>query len=88
MSYLEFSRILTFAISLFMTFGLYAQVWKIWKTKRAKDFALPIVFAIVANEIVWLNYGLVLREWPIIGLGLINVPCVIAIAVLYARFGR
>lgn len=76
MSYLEISRILTFATSLFMTFGLYSQAWKIWKTKSAKDFASPIILAIVANEIVWLNYGLALREWPIIGLGMLNVPAV------------
>ena len=88
MSYLELSRVMTFVISLFMTFGLYVQAWKIWKTKSAKDFALLIVLAIVANEVVWLNYGLALREWPIIGLGILNVPCVIAIVVLYVKFRR
>lgn len=86
MSWLHISQVLTFIVSLSMTYGLYAQAVKIWKTKSAKDFALVLVISVVANEIVWLNYGIVLRQWPIIGLGIINVPCVIAICILFFKY--
>lgn len=77
MNYLEVSRIVTLLASIFMTFGLYAQAIKIWRTKSAKDFTVTIIAAIIVNEIVWLNYGFVLWEWPIITLGCLNIPAAV-----------
>lgn len=86
MNYLEFSRILTFVGSLTITFGVYSQAYKIWHTKSARDFAPFLVIGIVFTELVWLNYGIVIREWPIIALEALNIPGVFAVAVLYLKY--
>ncbi len=88
MSYLEISRIATFVGSLALTFGVYAQAYKIWRTKSAKDFTPILIFALILVEIVWLNYGIVLREWPIIALEAINIPGIFATAILFIKYRK
>ncbi len=88
MSYVEISRMATFVASLTITFGVYSQVWKIWKTKSAKDFAAILILGIVITEFVWLNYGIVIREWPIIALETINIPGVIIMAILFLKYRK
>jgi MtN3 and saliva related transmembrane protein len=77
MNYLEISRILTVVGGIAITVGLYAQSIKIFKTKSAKDFSWIILFALMINELVWLNYGFALSEWPIILLSGANIPGVV-----------
>lgn len=88
METLESSRLFTVVASALITFGLYHQMLKIWKTKSAKDIALSIVLALLCNEIAWLNYGIHLREWPIIGVSCANIPAVILLTMGYLRYRR
>lgn len=86
--YLEISRIITLVASAAITYGLYDQAKKIFRTKSAKDFRWTIVVAIVFNEFAWLNYGISLREWPIILVGFANIPAAILTLMGYLRYGR
>ncbi|MDO8513728.1 MAG: SemiSWEET family transporter [bacterium] len=86
MSYVDISRLVTFVASLTITLGIYSQVWKIWKTKSAKDFSIILILGIVITELAWLNYGIVIKEWPIIALESINIPGVIIMAVLFFKY--
>lgn len=88
MDYLEISRILTILASALITIGLYAQVIKIWTTKSAEDFSLILLIALFVNEVVWLNYGFALNEWPIILVGLLNIPAVIIAVIGFFKYGR
>jgi len=86
LTHLLVSQWIVTGASLLITIGLYDQALKIWRTKSAKDFTTSIVIAIVVNEIAWLNYGLALREWPIVLIPLLNIPAAIIAAVGYFRF--
>jgi MtN3 and saliva related transmembrane protein len=88
MTYLEFSRILTFVGSISITFGAYSQAYKIWRTKSAKDFTPVLIIALVIAELVWLNYGIVLKEWPIITLEALNIPGIFATAILFIKYRK
>ena len=88
MSYLDISRIVTFVASILITFGLYDQACKIWRTESAKDFTVSLVAALLFNEAAWLNYGFALSEWPIITLGFLNIPAVIIAGVGFVRYRR
>ena len=79
---------LAIATSLFLSYGLYAQVWKIYRTKSAKDFALPLILALVFNELAWLNYGLRLGQLPVWIIPAFNLPAVIAGIPGYLRYRR
>ncbi len=86
MNYLEISRIITFIASILITIGLYDQAFKIWRTKSAKDFTITLVAALLFNEIAWLNYGFALFEWPIITLGILNIPAVIIASLGFLKY--
>jgi len=65
-NYLEFSRILVILGSAATTFGLYAQAFKLWKIRSARDFSGILIVSVVVNEVVWLNYGFSLSEWDVL----------------------
>jgi MtN3 and saliva related transmembrane protein len=85
-TYCEISRVVTMLASMTMTFGLYAQCWKVFRTRSAKDFTLTLVASLIFTEAVWLNYGMVLREWPIILSSVLNIGPVTAIMYGYLRY--
>ena len=84
--YFEISRVVTMIASSTMTLGLYAQCLKLFRTKSAKDFTWSLVASLVFTEIVWLNYGMVLAEWPIILSSVLNLLPVSLISVGYSRY--
>lgn len=86
--YLVYSRILVLLASVSITFGLWDQAQKIWRTKSAKDFTASIVVAILINEAAWLNYGFALHEWPIIVIGLANNPAAIWAGLGFWKYRR
>ena len=88
MTYLEFSRILTFAGSMLITVGLYEQAWKIWRTRSAKDFTLSLIASLLLTEFVWLNYGVVIHEWPIYAVSIVNIPAALLATWGYVRFRK
>lgn len=86
MTYIEISRIAVILASATITFGFYAQAWKLWKFRSSKDFSLALVFAVLINELIWINYGIALNEWPIILVGCLNMPAVLTITIGYFKF--
>lgn len=78
--YDESARILALASSVLITLGTYDQVWRIWRTKSVNDISASYVLMAGVNEVTWLNYGIAIREWPMIVVGVVNFPaCVLAI---------
>lgn len=84
MLYSDFSRYLVTAASILLVIGLYHQVYKMFKTKSASDFTYTILIALFFAEIAWLNYGLLLDEWPIIAMVLLELPA--SLMALYGRY--
>lgn len=86
--YIEFSRVAVLIVSVMVVFGIYAQAYRIWRRKSVDDFSATLVTVLLANEIIWLNYGLAIWEWPIIVVGVLNVPPTFAIFVGYYQFRK
>ena len=42
------------------------QVIKIWKTKSAKDLTMMTLFFLILNVSLWLTYGLLKTDFPLI----------------------
>jgi len=42
------------------------QVIKIWKTKSAKDLSLVMLLLLIAGVLLWLTYGLLVKDTAII----------------------
>ena len=48
------------------TIAFVPQAWKIWKSKSAKDVSLPTFVAFTIGVALWLAYGILNQELPII----------------------
>ncbi len=78
--YEEAARLIAVASSVVVTWGTYAQVWQMWKTRSVRDISSSLIWLSSVNEVTWLNYGFAIHEWPLMLVGLANLPaCVLAI---------
>jgi len=80
-AYCDISRLMTFLANLTICAGLYAQCYKIFRTQSSKDINLALVVALMMGQVMALNYGLAIREWPIIAISCLNLPAVSLIAI-------
>ncbi|HKA06823.1 MAG TPA: hypothetical protein VKD71_06160 [Gemmataceae bacterium] len=62
------------------------QGYKTFRTKSSKDFNPLLVAAMSVGQIVSLNYGLAIGEWPIITISSLNLAPVTLIAVGCCRY--
>jgi len=85
--YEEGSRIVVSLTSIILVCVVYAQVIKIFKTKSAKDFSLVLILALFFDGIAWLNYGVMLWEWPILVISCVSFPAVVGTAFGYFKYG-
>ena len=85
-TYCEIARLMTFSTSLMISVGLYAQCYKIFRTKSSKDFNLVLVAAMSIGQVMSLNYGLAIWEWPIIAISSLNLAPVTLIAIGCCRY--
>jgi len=55
------------------TISFLPQAIKSWKTKSMKDVSLPMYILLVTGSVLWLSYGIMLKDTPLIlanGVGL------------------
>jgi MtN3 and saliva related transmembrane protein len=48
------------------TAAFVPQAWHIWKTKHAKGVSLGMYSIFTAGIALWLAYGLMIGDWPLI----------------------
>ena len=69
-----FITILGFVAAFFTTFALLPQGIRAIKTKHTKDLSLPMVLMTTFGILLWLIYGIIINDMPLVfanGLGLI-----------------
>lgn len=83
--------ILTFLASAFGVVNGFAnlpQIWKIFKTKSAKDISVTTYLILTIGNIVWLLYGIEIKSVPIFymeGLGLVEFVVILIGCYLYGK---
>lgn len=84
--YEDFSRYIVTVASVSLIFGLYHQVYKMFTTKSTDDFSMLMIVSLLFCQITWINYGIVLDEWPILTLSLLELPAGTMAFVGYLKF--
>ena len=69
------------------TIAFIPQVMKIWKTKSAKDVSLPMFVAFTIGVALWLAYGIITGELPIIVWNSVTLVFAATILVMKIKFG-
>ena len=55
-----------YAAGALTTFSFLPQVLKTYRNRNAKDLSLPMFAIYFLGICLWLSYGLLIGEWPII----------------------
>jgi len=79
--------LLGFAAGFLTSMSFVPQIRKIWKTRSAHDVSRRIFLAVSFGLALWLAYGIILGEWPIILWNSISLVFAVSILFLKHRFG-
>ncbi len=69
------------------TFGLFPQIIKSWKTKRTKDVSLLMYIILIIGILLWLGYGLFLKDLPIVLWNAVALVLAAIILILKIKYG-
>ena len=73
--------------SVLTTISFVPQVWRVWKTRSARDLSLPMYLIFTTGVALWLVYGLLLGSWPIIVGNAITIALAGTVLAMKLKFG-
>lgn len=76
--------IIGYAAGFLILISLIPQIRKSWKTKSTKDLSLFRYLIYIAGVMLWLVYGIVLSNGPMVIVNGINL--ILASSILYLKF--
>ncbi len=76
------------AAGLLTTLSLVPQLVKIWRTRSASDISGKMFSAFSVGVALWLAYGILQREMPMILWNSVSLALAAAILAMKVKFGR
>jgi MtN3 and saliva related transmembrane protein len=71
----------------FTTIAFVPQVWKVWKSRSARDISLPMYLIFTVGVALWLAYGLMTGAVPVIAANSVTLVLAGAVLIMKLRFG-
>lgn len=75
--------VMGFAAAALTTAAFVPQAMKSWRTRRADDLSLAMFLMFCAGIALWLVYGVMLDQWPIIAANVVTLG--LAGSILYIK---
>lgn len=63
---MNFIDFLGFSAGICVTISVIPQIWKVWKTKKVKDISLLTFSVLTFGIALWVVYGVLKNDMPII----------------------
>ena len=83
-------NIMTFiglAAAVCTTTSFLPQAIKSWKTKSTKDVSLPMYTLMITGTALWLTYGVLLKDLPLMLANMVGLVFVSSVFILKIRHG-
>ena len=84
---MELTTVVGMAAGFLTTVAFVPQAAKIWKTRSAKDLSLPAFSVFTLGVALWLGYGVLKQELPIIVWNAVTLAIAGAILAMKRKFG-
>lgn len=81
---MDTTTVLGYIAGALTTMSLVPQVWKMWKTKSARDVSLAMFLVFVVGISLWIAYGVSIRSAPVIIAN--TVSLLLGFVVLWLKF--
>jgi MtN3 and saliva related transmembrane protein len=69
------------------TIAFVPQVWRVWKTRSARDLSLPMYLIFTSGVVLWLIYGLLIGAMPIIAGNVVTLLLAGTVVAMKLKFG-
>jgi MtN3 and saliva related transmembrane protein len=80
---MNFLTILGFSAATFTTIAFVPQLMRTWQTKSAKDVSLAMLVCFCFGVFLWIIYGMILNQPPIIVANIITL--IFNLMILYCK---
>lgn len=80
------AKIVGYAASAITVLTFLPQVIKTWKEKSAKDISLMMFLIAIANEILWIAYGVMVKDEIIIATNIVMLAMASTMVYLKLRY--
>lgn len=84
---MSFWELLGLVAATLTTGAFVPQAWKTWRTRSARDFALPMLAMFVLGVALWLAYGLAIGSLGLIFANAVTLPLTLVILYVKLRHG-
>jgi MtN3 and saliva related transmembrane protein len=84
--HMRIDTLLGFMAGTLTTLSFVPQVHKAWRTRRCTDLSWGMLLAFAAGVTLWLCYGLLLRQSPIIVANAVTLALLVALIVMKANY--
>lgn len=69
------------------TTSLFPQMVKSWRTKKTTDLSLPMCVLLTAGIMIWLVYGFLISDLPILAANSVSLVAVATTLLLKIKYG-
>lgn len=69
-------------------FNIVPQIFKSYKTKSTKDLSYGMLFVIAIGNLLWIVYGIHLKDWAIIIANILVISSVIILGFMKNRYDQ
>jgi MtN3 and saliva related transmembrane protein len=76
-----------YAAGILTTLAYLPQVKKVWSTRSAEDISYRMMFTLAAGLFLWMLFGFMRGEWPIILANAVSFLLALTIVSLKVKFG-
>lgn len=83
---MQITPLLGFVAGTLTTISFVPQAHKAWRSKRCQDLSWGMLLVFAAGVALWLIYGLMLHEPPIIAANAVTLALLLAIILMKARY--
>jgi MtN3 and saliva related transmembrane protein len=83
---MEIFTIVGFVAAIFTTSGFLPQVYKIYQTKSTKDISFTMYLVLAIGTALWLIYGILIKELPVIIANSLSLTLIVSILFLKKRY--
>jgi MtN3 and saliva related transmembrane protein len=87
MAAMDTTNLVGLAAGFLTTVAFVPQVMKVWKSRSARDVSLATFTAFAIGVALWLAYGILKQEPPIIVWNAVTLVLAVAILAMKLRFG-
>lgn len=84
---MDFSDLLGYVAGALTTIALLPQVWRTFRTRDVSGISLKMYLIFTAGVAVWLAYGIVLGETPMILANSVSLVLAFAVLAMKLRYG-